>query len=289
VKPAIGASWAAHVVDVPLAAVPQRSAVLRRVARLERRHVAPAHGDGVARVPAHRPILRGRSHGRAAVLPMLLLGAWAGVRRSPPQVPVMAIITQMMLAGRRSSRRCSTSPDGQHPDRLRVSLLLGRGQRDRQPRPARASSPNWWGRARSRTRVAEHGRDDGGADLRSGDHRSAGGPLGTGWLFTLNGISFSAIIGVAPRDPDHELFPAPRGPRWHAVRDASPLRPEQPTLYAAFFVFAVVADVRLQLQRRLARSWPTSGGGATSTSAGCWPCSRRQPGGLAAHRRHATR
>lgn len=68
------------------------------------------------------------------------------------------------------------------------------------------------------------------------------GPLGTGWLFLVNAISFSAIIVSLLAIRASELFPAPIAPRGGTpVRDGLRFVRSSPTLLAAFVVFAVVS------------------------------------------------
>lgn len=68
------------------------------------------------------------------------------------------------------------------------------------------------------------------------------GPLGTGWLFLVNAISFSGIIVSLLAIRRSELFPAPIAPRGGTpVRDGLRFVRSNPTLYAAFVVYAVVS------------------------------------------------
>jgi MFS family permease len=68
------------------------------------------------------------------------------------------------------------------------------------------------------------------------------GPLGTGWLFMVNAVSFSAIILSLLAIRTSELYPAPIAPRGGTpVRDGMRFVRSSPTLFAAFIVFAIVS------------------------------------------------
>lgn len=68
------------------------------------------------------------------------------------------------------------------------------------------------------------------------------GPLGTGWLFTINGITSVAILVSLFSIDTSELRPPPRAPRGGTpVRDAMRFVRTDPTMYAAFVVFTVVS------------------------------------------------
>lgn len=68
------------------------------------------------------------------------------------------------------------------------------------------------------------------------------GPLGTGWLFVVNGVSFAAIIGALMAIDQTALFPAERAPRGgRPVREAMQHVRGEPVLLVAFVTFAVVS------------------------------------------------
>ena len=68
------------------------------------------------------------------------------------------------------------------------------------------------------------------------------GPLGTGWLFTLNGLSFTAILVSLAMIDTTQRHPAPRAARGGTpVRDALRFISGTPTMFAAFLAFIVVA------------------------------------------------
>lgn len=68
------------------------------------------------------------------------------------------------------------------------------------------------------------------------------GPLGTGWLFVLNGVTFSAIILALLAIDRSRLAERPLAPRGgQPVRDALRFVSGQPMLRATFVVFTVVS------------------------------------------------
>lgn len=68
------------------------------------------------------------------------------------------------------------------------------------------------------------------------------GPLGTGWLFVLNGLSFAAIIGALLAIDTRELYPAERAPRGgRPVREALRHLRDDRTLFVLFVAFALVS------------------------------------------------
>lgn len=68
------------------------------------------------------------------------------------------------------------------------------------------------------------------------------GPLGTGWLFTLNAISFAAILGSLFLLNESELHRAPRAHRGGTpVRDGLRYIRRAPNLFVPFVVFTLVA------------------------------------------------
>ncbi len=68
------------------------------------------------------------------------------------------------------------------------------------------------------------------------------GPIGTGWLFTLNAVSFVAILGSLFLIRAAELFPPPRAPRGGTpIRDGLRFVRRTPIMWATFVVFAIVS------------------------------------------------
>lgn len=68
------------------------------------------------------------------------------------------------------------------------------------------------------------------------------GPLGTGWLFILNGVSFAAIIGALLAVDQELLYPAERAPRGgRPVREAMHHVRSEPVLLVTFVTFAIVS------------------------------------------------
>ncbi len=68
------------------------------------------------------------------------------------------------------------------------------------------------------------------------------GPIGTGWLFSLNALSFVAILGSLFLLDRSQLFMAPRAPKGGTpVRDGLRYMRRTPTLFVPFVVFTLVA------------------------------------------------
>jgi MFS family permease len=68
------------------------------------------------------------------------------------------------------------------------------------------------------------------------------GPLGTGWLFTINGLSFTAILASLFVIDRSRLYPAPRAARGGTpVRDALAWLRGDPVMLATFVAFTVVS------------------------------------------------
>ena len=68
------------------------------------------------------------------------------------------------------------------------------------------------------------------------------GPIGTGWLFSINAFSFLAILGSLFLLDKATLFPAPRANRGGTpVRDGLRYIRRAPNLFAPFIVFTLVA------------------------------------------------
>ena len=68
------------------------------------------------------------------------------------------------------------------------------------------------------------------------------GPLGTGWLFTINAISFVAILGSLFLLDQSQLYRAPRAKRGGTpVRDGLRFIRRSPNLFIPFLAFTVIA------------------------------------------------
>jgi MFS family permease len=68
------------------------------------------------------------------------------------------------------------------------------------------------------------------------------GPLGTGWLFILNGVSFAAILTALARMDLSRLYPSERAPAGgRPVREALSWVRRDPVMAPIFVVFAVVS------------------------------------------------
>lgn len=68
------------------------------------------------------------------------------------------------------------------------------------------------------------------------------GPLGTGWLFSLNAVSFVAILGSLLLVDTSKLYPPPKLAKGGTpVRDALRYVYSSPTLFTTFVVFVVVS------------------------------------------------
>ena len=68
------------------------------------------------------------------------------------------------------------------------------------------------------------------------------GPLGTGWLFTVNGLSFAAILLSLVAIDRSQLHTAPRAPRGGTpVRDAFRFVRRHETMWPGFVVFTIVS------------------------------------------------
>ncbi|MDJ0767809.1 MAG: MFS transporter [Ilumatobacter sp.] len=68
------------------------------------------------------------------------------------------------------------------------------------------------------------------------------GPIGTGWLFTINAVSFLAILGSLFLLDESELHRAPLAEKGGTpIRDGLRFVRDTPALFAPFVVFAIVA------------------------------------------------
>ncbi len=176
-------------------------------------------------------------------LPMLVIGAWAGGFADRRRKYRLAIITQVLLAGQAFlTALLDLTGVINMPIIYGLSLLVGvvnaidnparRGFVTELVGPGEVSNV-----VSLNTAVMTGSRIFGPAITAV-----LVGPLGTGWLFFVNAISFSAIIGALLAIRTRELFPAPIAPRGGTpVRDGLRFVRSSPTLYAAFIVFAVVS------------------------------------------------
>ncbi len=176
-------------------------------------------------------------------LPMLVIGAWAGGFADRRRKYRLAIITQVLLAAQAFlTALLDLSGVINMPIVYGLSLLVGvvnaidnparRGFVTELVGPGEVSNV-----VSLNTAVMTGSRIFGPAITAV-----LVGPLGTGWLFLVNAISFSAIIGALLAIRTSELFPAPIAPRGGTpVRDGLRFVRSSPTLYAAFIIFAVVS------------------------------------------------
>ncbi|TVR27905.1 MAG: MFS transporter [Ilumatobacter sp.] len=176
-------------------------------------------------------------------LPMLLFGAWAGAIADRVDKRVMAMITQAALAvqaltlGILDLAGLVTIP-------IVYGLSLALGFANAFDNPARRGfvtelvEPEEIGNAVSLNTAVMTGSRIFGPALAA----LLVGPLGTGWLFTLNGLSFTAILASLAMIDTSTRHPAPRSARGGTpVRDALRFVSGQPTMFAAFLAFIVVA------------------------------------------------
>lgn len=68
------------------------------------------------------------------------------------------------------------------------------------------------------------------------------GPIGTGWLFSINALSFGSILASLFLIDQSKLYPAPRVPRGGTpIRDGLRFVRRTPIMFATFVVFTVVS------------------------------------------------
>jgi MFS family permease len=176
-------------------------------------------------------------------LPMLLLGAWAGAIADRVDKRVMAMITQAMLAAQALTLGMLDLA-GLVNIPIVYGLSLALGIANAFDNPARRGfvtelvEPDEIGNAVSLNTAVMTGSRIFGPALAA----LLVGPLGTGWLFTLNGLSFTAILVSLAMIDSNKRHPAPRSARGGTpVRDALRYISSQPPMFAAFIAFTVVA------------------------------------------------
>lgn len=183
-------------------------------------------------------------------LPMLLLGAWAGAIADRVDKRVMAMVTQAALAGQAITLGVlDLAGLVTIPIVYVLSLVLGVANAF--DNPARRGfvtelvEPDEIGNAVSLNTAVMTGSRIFGPALAA----LLVGPLGTGWLFTLNGVSFTAILVSLTMIDTTARHPAPRSARGGTpVRDALRYISSQPTMFAAFVTFTVVATFGFNYQ-----------------------------------------
>lgn len=176
-------------------------------------------------------------------LPMLLLGAWAGAIADRRDKRVMAMLTQAGLAVQAVTLGVLDLAGLVNlPVVYALSLVLG--VINAFDNPARRGfvtelvEPDQITNAVSLNTAVMTGSRIFGPALAA----LLVGPLGTGWLFTLNGLSFGAILLSLVAIDTAELHPSPRAPRGGTpVRDALRFISGHSTMLPAFVVFTVVS------------------------------------------------
>jgi MFS family permease len=176
-------------------------------------------------------------------LPMLFLGAWAGAVADRHDKRTLAILTQAGLAAQALVLGVlDLTGNVTLPIVYVLSLVLG--VINAFDNPARRGfvtelvEPDEISNAVSLNTAVMTGSRIFGPALAA----LLVGPLGTGWLFTINGLSFSAIILSLLAIDRTELHAPPRAPRGgRPVRDALRFVTSQPTMLAAFVVFTIVS------------------------------------------------
>jgi MFS family permease len=176
-------------------------------------------------------------------LPMLFLGAWAGAIADRRDKRTMAIVTQGALAVQALTLGVLDLTGLVNlPVVYVLSLVLGLVNAF--DNPARRGfvtelvEPDQIGNAVSLNTAVMTGSRIFGPALAA----LLVGPLGTGWLFTLNGLSFAAILVSLMAIDTAELHPAPRAPRGGTpVRDALRFIAGHQVMLAAFITFTVVS------------------------------------------------
>lgn len=176
-------------------------------------------------------------------LPMLLLGAWAGAIADRHDKRRLAMLTQAALAVQALTLGILDLA-GLVSLPLVYGLSLALGIANAFDNPARRSfvtelvEPEEIGNAVSLNTAVMTGSRIFGPALAA----MLVGPLGTGWLFTLNGLSFAAILVSLMMIDTTALHRTPRAARGgRPVREALRFISGQPTMLAAFVTFTVVA------------------------------------------------
>jgi MFS family permease len=176
-------------------------------------------------------------------LPMLLLGAWAGAVTDRHDKRRLALVTQSALAVQAIALGVlDLSGNATLGAVYAFSLLLG--VINAMDNPARRGfvtelvPPEEITNAVSLNTAVMTGSRIFGPALAA----LLVGPLGTGWLFIVNGVSFAAILAALVAIDAGSLHPTPRAPRGGTpVRDALRYVRGEPRLLAAFVVFTVVS------------------------------------------------
>lgn len=176
-------------------------------------------------------------------LPMLVIGAWAGGFADRRRKYRLAIITQCLLAGQ-ALLTAVLDLTGVINMPIVYGLSFAVGVINAIDNPARRGfvtelvAPDQIANVVSLNTAVMTGSRIFGPAITA----VLVGPLGTGWLFMVNAISFSAIILSLLAIRTRELYPAPIAPRGGTpVRDGLRFVRSSPALFAAFIVFAVVS------------------------------------------------
>lgn len=176
-------------------------------------------------------------------LPMLVIGAWAGGFADRRRKHRLAIITQCLLAAQ-ALLTAVLDLSGAINMPIVYGLSFAVGVINAIDNPARRGfvtelvAPDQISNVVSLNTAVMTGSRIFGPAITA----VLVGPLGTGWLFMVNAISFSGIILSLLAIRTSELYPAPIAPRGGTpVRDGLRFVRSSPTLYAAFIVFAAVS------------------------------------------------
>jgi MFS family permease len=176
-------------------------------------------------------------------LPMLVMGAWAGGFADRRRKYRLAVITQCLLAAQ-ALLTAVLDLTGVITMPIVYVLALGVGVINAIDNPARRGfvtelvAPDQIANVVSLNTAVMTGSRIFGPAITA----LLVGPLGTGWLFMVNAVSFSAIILSLLAIRTSELYPAPIAPRGGTpVRDGMRFVRSSPTLFAAFIVFAIVS------------------------------------------------
>ncbi len=183
-------------------------------------------------------------------LPMLLLGSWAGAVADRRDKRRMAIVTQSLQAAQALLLGALTFAGWTNLPVLYVlSLVLG--VVNAFDNPARRSfaielvEPDEISNAISLNTAVMTGSRIIGPALAA----FLKGPLGAGWLFTLNGLSFMAILWPLLAIDRSQMFPSPRAERGGTpVRDAVRFISGDRRLRVVFVVFALVGTFAFNYQ-----------------------------------------
>jgi MFS family permease len=176
-------------------------------------------------------------------LPMLVMGAWAGGFADRRRKYRLAVITQCLLAAQ-ALLTAVLDLTGVITMPIVYVLALGVGVINAIDNPARRGfvtelvAPDQIANVVSLNTAVMTGSRIFGPAITA----LLVWPLGTGWLFMVNAVSFSAIILSLLAIRTSELYPAPIAPRGGTpVRDGMRFVRSSPTLFAAFIVFAIVS------------------------------------------------